>query len=196
MLLLCRLQDAAAWPQQPQTGQLLALHRGEQPRHCSNVAPAQVCTLRWCLSMLYPKAQIPTGIWEPPAERVKLRCLHAMQILAWGLCCFICSCFTPDLGLVREMAEGVWWSLKATFVIRTQPWCLHGSGPTSLSLGEGEEQLLIAVGAIFLLRAPLSVSLPWAIPSGGQRSGGEHTCTSGWAATVWQPCDPNLSWPS
>lgn len=81
-VLLCRYQDAAAWPQEPQPGRLLALHRGEQPCNCSDVASAQVCTSWWCLSTLYPKAQIPTGIWETPAEMVKLKCLHAMQILA------------------------------------------------------------------------------------------------------------------
>lgn len=86
--------------------------QGWQPCNCSDVAPAQVCALRRCLSMLYPKAQIPMGIWEPPGT-VKLRCLHAMQILAWGFCCFIHSCFTSDLGLMSEMAERARWSLKA-----------------------------------------------------------------------------------
>lgn len=56
--------------------------------------------------MPYPKAQIHKGIWEPLAEMVRLRCLHAVQILARGLCCFICSYFTPVLGPEKEMAEG------------------------------------------------------------------------------------------
>lgn len=77
--LLCRHQDAAAWPQEPEPG---------QPLLCTGVSslaladPVQMCASRCCLSMPCPEAQIPTGIWEPPPETVKLRCLNALQILA------------------------------------------------------------------------------------------------------------------